>query len=845
MAYDESKLLTGHHLKVTKNAANFVDYKVFAQKSNDFTYEILDDHDLDVSSYYTVTPQFGVLSITARSIKLTAQSQVHDFSYTSYACDEYDLSGDLGYTDRVVVETYPTFSPGIYNNATISHNYSIIHDDTGEDVTYCYNINKINGTFTVNTISIDVGFLSTNTVEYDGYFHPIYDLEDVTVTGLPAEYKYVVNVLAANSMRDYQEDGYALNRNLLNVRIYTNDEYSYDVTDYFNINYTFGTSYITKKNLTITVQDYERDYNGYNLSNDLYMFPYITDGLVSSDYVSIKQMVNDDTANAGTGDLILSYYVNSSEDGRDVANNYNITINNASYTINRVPITIQLSDISKTFDGNDTFSYPSYYLSDGYLRDGDFFVNNYNSFNIGEYEPGYYEYSIPDNFFKIVHNSGNNDATGNYIINFVNSAHAYINKRSVTIRQLKSSAYYDKDIHGINNRNEFEVEGLASGHEIYFDPSFDFVDIGGYGYYSDSPMTSAFMTLFNPTIKDQEGRNVTSGYDFNFECDYYDGYGNYWYPFTISKKRIVVNSPSQSKIFDNTPLNPDEDYISYGLDDNLSLDDGDTVGITLIGDRPTHVNDTYDDTKNLFKYEFVVLDKNGNDVSDNYLIDKYFGNLFIYQCYLSISTNQTSRTYNGQSIGASESNFEVTMSSSNKGAYINGYNCWRYSELTKGYTCMPDYCHVYCELSGSSGSYSVGTYNFTAEFHVYDESSGSRVLVDESDVYLGIGSTSVVYNITKRNLSIKTDSSTITYNEKKPKPASEKRTVTGLASGDKIYFGNQEYSSGQKYYDSVSDKTTPGTYVNEVGPYTIKRGAIDVTNCYNITITEGTIRINS
>ena len=134
-----------------------------------------------------------------------------------------------------------------------------------------------------------------------------------------------------------------------------------------------------------------------------------------------------------------------------------------------------------------------------------------------------------------------------------------------------------------------------------------------------------------------------------------------------------------------------------------------------------------------------------------------------------------------------------------------------------------------------------GTYNVGVSLILEEDTTPGTY--NTNDIKLTLRKSTLKWAVTTASLDIVTASADWTYIEGMAAP--ESRTVTGLKGNgnDKIYFGNEEYTNNKKYYQSVTDKIEPGVYTNEVGPYKILRGAVDVTNCYQVSVQLGTIRI--
>lgn len=861
--YDETKLIDGHHIEYEFTSANKDNYQVYGVTPNSFNYQILDAENNDVSKYYQVSTSTGTLSITKRSLSFRTKSINTTYDGEAHGDQTVEItSGNLATGDELITTDFNSYiNAGNYSN---SCNFSIKRGEV--DVTTCYAVNKTQGTIAIKKIDTNFTFLSGNQYIYDGQPHSIYTLDEndnveVSTDLDLANYHYDIKIKSTskpnNQKTVYSASAYSLTRNDFNIAIY--DLLDNDVTSNFNIGCTFESMTILKRDLTINTPDLNKDYDGNSLSNEF------TDAIKKADFETqinanavglvdghtIKYSAittpNANTSNVGSGDFICSYNVVDSMNN-NVAPNYNITINKGEYNINKVDLELTISCGSKVYDGtNAIYSDASNFGVYLDVTNGQLAPNTTISFRKGlvltalSSDVGYYPVSISPDDIVITRNSA--DAKDNYNITLINNGSFVITKRYASVQQITDFTYYDEEYHGLNNGKDFETNGLVQGHKLTFRNAEMFDEVGTHYYETatDGFDEATFLNSFDPVIYDANNSEVTNNYDLHFNSlNDFGERGTKGYSYTIAKKHLTIHSHNANKIFDNKVLNPSityrkgnsgyngsTDYVDVAFDNYQSFDAGHTLTVKETGDRPLHVADSTDTTKNKNTFNYQILEGE-KDVTDRYIIDVVYGNLSINRCSLNVYLKNYNAVYNSSNIKITSTKYRIGKDVGNDYAYLANSDP------------IPANHTLWCTLTAPTGdTYMAGTYNVGVDLILEEDTTPGTY--NANDIKLTLRKSSLKWNVTTALLDIVTASADWTYMEGVAAP--ESRTVTGLKGTDKIYFGSEEYSLNKKNYQSVTDKIEPGVYTNEVGPYRIVRGSVDVTNCYQVTVQLGTIRI--
>ena len=853
-----SGLLPNHEIVPTFNSYLMSNYKVL-ESTVDFTYAIYDKNTGEhVEHFYEEKYcHFGTYKINRREITIQCGSIDVYFDNDYHSNNSYQITdGSVAFGDEIrrVESSVPEFGKGITETQNLFE-FQFFRGE--ENVTNCYKLTTNPGSVLIRPITVDVTFNAKAPVIYDGNPHEIYDAYNPVIEGIDEEllsgkYHYSVNLAADNLMTTYKVDDYRYNENQLNISIFDSD--NLPITDNFKINYHFGSTRIIRRDVTITQDDYEKFYDARYLSQDLGFMSYSIDNIASTDYLAVDGLISENAVNVSSGDLILSFSIINSSTGINVTDNYNILdIVRSQYQIKGIPITVEIgtNGLSKTYDDSNVIdlSYVTLQITSGSLQSGDYiYIDNSINYYLPSSDVGNYPFEIPLSSIHITND--NEERRQNYDITLINNGvYSIIKKDAWVVQSDHNEIHQDEIIHGFNNSNDFYATDLVDTHTIHFPETFNINLPDEYYYYSDpSDIEATFNALLTPQIISSDNRDVTHNYNIHYQNYITDG-ADVYYKYTIHKKHITVITGSSpniggdylsndcTKVYDNTPLDPDFKKgttlnYTYYLDafdweDPQDLFSGDYLSLTKVGDRPTNVADTFDTSKNQFDFDVKIFNKNGVDNSDNYIITKVTGSLEITKCNLTVNTVRVDRQYNSNPINIGSGTFNITTSLAN-GVYLTQSS----DKVPYGHSLTATLSHDY-----GSEVYKVGRYEIDANISL----TYQGLPYNPDNINLNIKSDQFSCYIVEKHLSIVTSDIYHQYDPNRPAP--ESRTVEGLAGNDCIYFGNMLYEPDCRYYDSVTDKFEVGIYNNEVGPYVIKRGNVDITNCYNIEISIGRVEI--
>lgn len=301
-------------------------------------------------------------------------------------------------------------------------NSSVDYGDQGKDIYYGHGVLSMTNINVTQTMTYTA---SNTTTTYDGNYHNI----AITVTK-PATYtiKYSLENDSTYTISNYQTLSTFKNATNGTIPIY----FQITATGYHTVT---GVKYLTinKRNLTYKLENQTSTYgNATHINSSKYS---LTSGsVVSGDNINLKlKTTATQASNAGTYNITLLY----------TAQNYNITYNTATLTINKREIGITIANSSSVYGNNFTVNNSNYTITSGSL---------YSSDNLGV---------ILDTSAIDLNKVGSYDITlksysnTNYIITSVQKGTHTISKRALKITLNNQSSIYGDAVY--LNQTDYSV----------------------------------------------------------------------------------------------------------------------------------------------------------------------------------------------------------------------------------------------------------------------------------------------------------------------------------------------------------------------------------------------------
>ena len=355
---------------------------------------------------------------------------------------------------------------------------------------------------------------------------------------------------------------------------------------------------IFPKELSVGISDTEMIYgDGFALTGEVAS----GDRIVCGRYIYERTSSPSDAQYDVTPDTAYLRVLN--ENGKDVTSSYRITVQTASVKIEKLKITVTVPDASKVFDG-EALTSERVEVTQGSLCNGDrlegTFTDSITHAGTVNNEPT----------FRLWNDTGD-DVTEYYDLT-CNYGKLTVEKKPVIISTGSAQALYNGEAVSNVSYTVDTAHALIHGHTLTLAKGdFSFTNAGEH------------QNILNFQIKDAAGTDQTANYDLQIAAGV----------IQIDPRPLHVTTGSAEWVYDGQKHTAN-DYGSEGLLAGHTLD-------VLLGLEAIDVGE--------YKNEilFVVLDENGDDVTNNYDIVGSYGTCRITLRPLTFVTGSLETVYNG------------------------------------------------------------------------------------------------------------------------------------------------------------------------------------------------------
>ena len=583
----------------------------------------------NITSNYTINGYtYGTLEITPRplTVKLNNSEKIYDgtpLKAGGFTVSPSPFTLPKGHTLTLQAKGEVTFgsSPHRYVEGSAR-----VTDETGKDVTHNYNISVADGTLTVNPRPLTVSS-NGNVKVYDG--KPLVQNAWTIASGSLLPTHTLSVTLTGVSITDA---GTAVNTfDREKTRIF--DKYTReDVSQYYEVTYSEGILEIQPRPITVTTPSGEWMYDAAEHRGDIAF--EITAGNLLAGHTA--EIASPGTVIYNAGTIPNEIRLRIMNDEWDVTHNYQITYEYGTLTVTKRPITVRVSSVYLTYDGQPhvsaslTIAHDSPYplatsRHELRVRDGD---------RLSFTDAGSY---INDPTVSVYDTDSGVYVTANYEITRYDGT-VTIEKRPLHV-QLNGEKTYDGQPMGVEDYRMSFLNGTspAAGHTVKAQPKT--LHMGAASTQESSIEQSTL------TIRDSEGKDVRRNYDVSF----YKG------TFTVHPRPVSVMTATAEKIYDGTPLTA---YTVSLTPDSLPMVEGDQVGMVVNG-KQTAVGQS---TNTCYPHTFGVRNKYGYDVSSNYvLVSVTEGTLTVkHDLCITVTTGSAEKPYDGLPLTCDEYTVEIT-----------------------------------------------------------------------------------------------------------------------------------------------------------------------------------------
>ena len=823
VADDQTGAMTiGEELTANKSNALYLAYAAaeVAVYAPSQTITIVADESKNVITVYYTVP----LSITAEDANKTYDGQPltqPDFTMEGLVNGDTKENFTLSMTAESTI-TNAGSTPNVINTDTVKYN--------GGAIPSYYNVSYNPGTLTVNKASATVTITGVNkTHVYDGKQHEANGY-NYSFTGKPNEITISLkpNVLAIARRTDVGTTYMGLTKDSFTVT-----SANYDVTIKEVIDGYVTITPITEKQITITANSASKTYDGTPLTDGGSSF---TEGvLVKGDVLTA--VVEGSATNVGDEgkNVVKSYKVMRGD--VDVTGNY--TFGNSidgKLTINKRKVTLKSADLSKTYDGTPLVNGKTALATeDGFVSgEGATYTFTGSQTVVGS----------SANAFTYTLNEGTN--AGNYeVAKTEGTLTVTQNEKAITITANSHTWEYDGQAHS------------DGGYTVEYDGKTYKVEAGETATLPTGDVVKAKITKTVTNVSDSAAGNNTIDELTIVNAAGEDTKGQYKTvtlipgTLTITKRgageeKVKITAADNTVEYDGQPhgakLNAAgqiEVNVSYTTEYLAPGHKVQTVAIdgsqTAVGKYP----------KELVPSGAIIVDKNDNDVTENYVITYVPGTLEIRKNETEIKVTANSHTweYDGQA--------------HSDGGYTVNYNGVDYPVAAGEFATLPTGDKVTATVDGSVTNVADSADDNNVVTNVTITNKTGTVV---SDQYKTITRVNGGLKITRRGDSEDED--------KKVKIIAEPNTVgyDGQSHGAKLNAAGEielgtSYTTARLVDGHYVDETTlditgsqmnVGVYEEELKP-AVKAGATrivildakgnDVTDNYALTLVNATLTI--
>jgi hypothetical protein len=524
------------------------------------------------------------------------------------------ISGDTFTNYDVDFSSYSSATPDVSPNLKSL----TITNAKGEEVTSCYDVTSLSSSLAITTRPLSVE-IQDQEKDYDAVQPSTFSY---LVTGGSLGYNDTLSLsydAVSASVGSHSIGGTATIKN----------KDGEDVTSLYAIHIDSGNMMINKRTIALSSSSSSKVYDGLALTKEEVS---LTSGsLVSGDTLSYV-FTNETNKYVGDYSNTFTTKITNSE-GEDVTASYAIAPTYGTLSITKRPLSVTMP--TTNFGAYDGFYHEDMAVNCDNLASTDHFILRRNSRikNAG---------SVTNEALGSVLDASGKEVTSNYDVTF-NDGSLIVDRRSITIKATDASKSYDAT--ALSSSSFAITNGsLASTDSITATPLATLTSAGTLKYQQSY------------TIANSSGEDVTSSYSITPQ----DG------TLTVTKRPLSLKVISTSKVYDGTSLKASSYSITSG-----SLVSGQIISVSSFSGSITHFKDN--EQVSTILDDAIKISSSAGDVTKNYDISVATGTLRIYQRSIVLTPDVvTGIIYDGRT--HAPTNFHISSGSLASGDVISGVN---------------------------------------------------------------------------------------------------------------------------------------------------------------------------
>ena len=609
----DGELKEGHTISVNVTGSQ----KNVGISENYCTATILDKNGVDVTEDYDIEYRPGILNVREREICLVAESDMKMYDGEPLTAQKYTLMSAISLLPTDTIEATVEGSITEVGEELNRITSVAIKNNLGEDVTRNYHVRTVDGKLVVYSTDALVFESDDDVKDYDGT--PLTNSNWTLVSGT-LDKDHSVDVSVSGRQIDV-----GTSENTFSVRIL--NESAEDITAQYEVVCRPGKLTVIPAEVTVISDSSKKSYDGTPLTDsDFTTYP----GYYSSAFNFEPVIIGSQTEIGKSENIIASCRV-FDKTGRDISENFVILYDNGTLEVLAEPLAptellFASMDAEKIYDGTPLTNKNWKLVGGELLEEHTAQVNIKGSIT---------DVGTESNFFTVnILDSAGNDVTKEYDIK-MNFGKLVVRKQKLTVTSDSAQKIYDGEPLTAEGYKVTE-ESIASLYRVECQVVGSRTEVG------TAKNTIAYVRIFND--RDEE---ITS----NFEIERKMGELTVVAKEEEIKPELTYISGSAEKIYDGRPLTNENCGLIKG-----DLLPGHTANITVTGSI-TNVGRT-DNT-----YDVVIYDEDGNDVTDQYVINKTSGTLVVNEKRITVIANSGEKIYDGSPL--TDDGYKVTNSDRN------------------------------------------------------------------------------------------------------------------------------------------------------------------------------------
>ncbi len=558
--------------------------------------KIVNENGVDVSGYYAIMLDVGVLMVEPRPLKINFADDTLVYAGDLwYEKGDYNISADTPLIDGhyIVCSGGTQISDcGRYENSVDVD----IYDSKGNNVTENYLLDIDRGTITVTPRPLTI-ITGSHEWLYDSVEH--YDI-DYTQEGLVDGHS--IKIMDYATVKNVGEV-----ENNFDLIIFNREK---NVTQNYDITFSCGTLSVTPRKLHISTHDGSWIYDGRFHTHGEY--DKTGDEILSHQMVTVVNSAR--IKNVGTAENTFAIEIFDGRDRYNVTSNYEITYSYGTLEITPRYLHVTTLDGHWVYDGEYHENHAFDMSGHGILYEQTCRVFDASSIR----DAGSVENILTIKIFGDYTEGENYDASSNYIISY-DYGTLTVEKRQVSLSTESASWTYDGQEHYSHGYYATSFFGIVDGEELEISGWDSITNVGF--------IPNAFDSYRVIRTESGVSEDIT---DLNYIIDW--TYGT----LQIYPRPIVCKPVDESKVYDDTPLVPTAgeialDVSEYDLVEGHYLKVGLSGSITDVG------------LEESFLTNVRVFDSEDNDVTFNYQISTIPGILEVTPRRITVYTGSASK----------------------------------------------------------------------------------------------------------------------------------------------------------------------------------------------------------